>query len=204
MEREESMDLLFKILNYTDLIDGMMNLLINIEDSKYIMENLPEFIKNITIKDNTFLLNFVRNIIYFLGSLSSSKQEFINDMVIETKSSLLNLFNSRNISSYNISESCLYLFNSTFLNTENHSVWNKTLLTYLRKFVLDSPINKGDFMAYDNCISEDDLNGKRMNNFIFNKIAEDLGFEYKEKEGCESIFDHFSKTVFDPSKVINK
>ena len=183
MEREESMDLLFKILNYTDLIDGMMNLLINIEDSKYIMENLPEFIKNITIKDNTFLLNFVRNIIYFLGSLSSSKQEFINDMVIETKSSLLNLFNSRNISSYNISESCLYLFNSTFLNTENHSVWNKTLLTYLRKFVLDSPINKGDFMAYDNCISEDEIKieGKTKNITHYVKPVFVIGMVDEEK-----------------------
>ena len=51
------------------------------------------------------------------------------------------------------------------------------------------------------CISEDDLNGKRMNNFIFNKIAEDLGFDYVEKNGCESIFDHFSKDVFDFNKI---
>lgn len=51
------------------------------------------------------------------------------------------------------------------------------------------------------CISPDDLNGKRMNNFIFNAIAKDLAFEYVEKEGCESIFDHFSKNVFDASKV---
>lgn len=50
------------------------------------------------------------------------------------------------------------------------------------------------------CISEDDLNGKRMNNFIFNKIAKDIGFNYIDKNGCESIFDHFSKEVFDVNK----
>lgn len=50
-------------------------------------------------------------------------------------------------------------------------------------------------------ISEDDLNGKRINNFIFNSIAKDLGFEYTDKEGVESIFDHFSKNVFDSTKA---
>ena len=50
------------------------------------------------------------------------------------------------------------------------------------------------------CISEDDLNGKRMNNFIFNTIASDLGFEYTNKEGCESIFDHFAKDIFKMKK----
>lgn len=51
------------------------------------------------------------------------------------------------------------------------------------------------------CIEEDDLNGKRINNFIFNEIAKDLGFTYNEKNGCDSIFDHFSKTVFNPNNV---
>ena len=51
------------------------------------------------------------------------------------------------------------------------------------------------------CISEDDLSGKRMNNFIFGEIAKDLGFNYNNKEGVESIFNHFSKTVFNPDSV---
>ena len=54
------------------------------------------------------------------------------------------------------------------------------------------------------CISDDDLSGKRMNNFIFGEIAKDLGFDYINKEGVESIFNHFSKTVFDPTKAIIK
>lgn len=80
----------------------------------------------------------------------------------------------------------------------------KDLLTKMRELDANDELYLRLLNNCFNCISEDDLNGKRMNNFIFNHIAEDLGFEYKEKEGCESIFDHFSKTVFDPSKVINK
>lgn len=46
-------------------------------------------------------------------------------------------------------------------------------------------------------ITPDLLNGSRINNFLFSKIGEDLGFEYEKKNGVKSIFNHYNKNVFD-------
>ena len=41
------------------------------------------------------------------------------------------------------------------------------------------------------------LDGSDLNNFIFSKIGENLGYEYEKKEGVPSILNHFKKDVFD-------
>lgn len=40
------------------------------------------------------------------------------------------------------------------------------------------------------------IDGSALNNFIFSKIGEDLGFTYEKKQGVEAIFDRFKKTIF--------
>ena len=51
------------------------------------------------------------------------------------------------------------------------------------------------------CIKDEDLDGSRLINFIMGRIAKDMGEQYENRKGCKSIFDHFSKNVFDNSKV---
>ena len=46
------------------------------------------------------------------------------------------------------------------------------------------------------CIKEDDITGKTLNNFLFNKIAQDLKFNYESKEGVKPILNRFSKNMF--------
>lgn len=72
----------------------------------------------------------------------------------------------------------------------------KDLLNKMRELDNNPEKYKNLLNELFDCISEDDLTGKRMNNFIFNEIAKDLGFDYTDKEGVESIFNHFSKEVF--------
>jgi len=40
------------------------------------------------------------------------------------------------------------------------------------------------------------ISGSALNNFIFSKIAEDLGFTYEKKEGVKQIFNRFNKKTF--------
>ena len=40
------------------------------------------------------------------------------------------------------------------------------------------------------------LNGAALNNFLFGKIGEDLGFTYEKQQGVDSILDRFKKTIF--------
>lgn len=49
-----------------------------------------------------------------------------------------------------------------------------------------------------NSIEPKYTDGSFINNFIFEKIGEDLGMKYEHQPGVENtIFDHFSKTIFD-------
>lgn len=54
-----------------------------------------------------------------------------------------------------------------------------------------------------NVITPEDLDGSKLINTIMRKIGDNLGFEYTDHNGVESIFNHFDKDVFD-YKEINK
>ena len=47
-----------------------------------------------------------------------------------------------------------------------------------------------------NCVNEKDLDGANVINFIMGRIFQDFGIDYKDREGCESIFNRFSKDMF--------
>ena len=47
-----------------------------------------------------------------------------------------------------------------------------------------------------NCVKQEDLDGSAVVNFIMNRIYEDMNLEYTHREGCESIFNRFSKEMF--------
>ena len=51
------------------------------------------------------------------------------------------------------------------------------------------------------CIKPEYLDGSLMNNFIFSRIADDLGFKYeKVDKGVESIFSRFGKSFVQTDK----
>lgn len=51
------------------------------------------------------------------------------------------------------------------------------------------------------CIKPEYLNGSYLINNIMNNIANDLGFDYTDHQGVESIFNHFNKDVFDTKNI---
>ena len=158
-EREEALDLVFQLLNDTEIIDEGSQLIINISNHSFIYENLPSFIQHIVKKNESILFKFVRNMMYVAADLKG-KSEFIKGIKNDIKISIIKFIDSRNINYYNISEDCTNLIQNIFLNTENNTIWDETVYKYIRKFIFDSPINKGDFMAYDNCLNEDPINIK--------------------------------------------
>ena len=182
-EREEALDIFFQLLNDTNIMDEGVKIIINIENGPYILEKLPTLLKNISNLDETFLPKFIRNIMYVSGK-SHGKNSFINYIVKQTQISVKSLFGHRNISDYNISNNCTYLFHKTFFNNNTNSNLDQTLLTYLRKVIFDSPINKGDFMSFENCLSEKpiEVEGDEKNNAFSIKPAFIIGIvEEKEK-----------------------
>ena len=46
------------------------------------------------------------------------------------------------------------------------------------------------------CIRPEDLDGSNVVNFIMSRIYKDMDLEYINREGCESIFNRFSREMF--------
>ena len=120
-EREEALDLVFQLLNDTEIIDEGSQLIINISNHNFIYENLPSFIQHIVKKNESILFKFVRNMMYVAADLKG-KSEFIKGIKNDIKISIIKFIDSRNINYYNISEDCTNLIQNIFLNTENNTI----------------------------------------------------------------------------------
>ena len=156
IEREELVNLffdLFFIAENTSIIDDTIELFANINDIEYVNQNLPLILKDISLLNNSLIEQLADGFMYVAGYLQG-KQQLMNMMTASIQDALGEFFkNYQNVSSLEISEECNYLFANTFFRyNSNNTVWNELFMSYLKKFVFDSPINKGDFLGFDNCM----------------------------------------------------
>ena len=70
------------------------------------------------------------------------------------------------------------------------------LLNKMRELDNDPVKYKEIFDACMNCVKQEDLDGSAIINFIMGRIYKDMDLEYINREGCESIFNRFSKEMF--------
>ena len=142
-----------------DLLKKIMDLLIHLDNSTYIIDNLPLFLIDIKKKAKNFLPNFLRYIL--LGSPKYFGREFVLGIY---QNGLRDFFISHDIYDYNIRNECIDLFRDSFFKDSNMTEFT---VKYVRKFVFDSPMNKGDFMAFDNCLEEVKTQGNNSGNLNY-------------------------------------
>ena len=149
-EKPETLDTLFIILNHTELIDDGAGILINVINFNisYLVENLPSFVGNIKDINRTLIANIGKSFLYIAGNLNA-KDKLGTYAKSALQISLRYLFRREKISSFNISSDCIDLFNYTFFQSQTPI---RLIGDYLKKFISDSPINKGDFLGFDNCM----------------------------------------------------
>jgi hypothetical protein len=70
------------------------------------------------------------------------------------------------------------------------------LINKMRELDNDPVKYKEVFDACMNCVKQEDLNGSAVINTIMGRIYQDFGLDYTNREGCESIFNRFSKNMF--------
>lgn len=70
------------------------------------------------------------------------------------------------------------------------------LLNKMRELDNDPAKYKEIFDACMNCVKQEDLDGSAIINFIMGRIYKDMNLEYTHRDGCESIFNRFSKEMF--------
>ncbi len=154
LERDEAIDLFIQVIMHDKLLDAGIEIYSTVRIPQEDYKTLPKFLGYLVEIDEALLMKFVRNALYVAGGVNG-KEKFFNDSTKEIQYSIQKIFtNNMNVSSYNISENCMDFFKNVFLNDKNDGKWNKIIFKYAKKFIFDSPINKGDFMAYDNCLSE--------------------------------------------------
>ena len=166
LEKDEALDIFFKIVEDDKIREEGMKLLINRNNNTFIYENFPMLFQDILALDNTYLLKLVRNALYVVGDYKG-REEFKNSSIEYIQNKVRDTFDKMNILSYEISSTCIFLINNTFLNSKNNGRWNQIILTYIRKLIFDSPINKGDFMSFDNCLSEETKEINQSKNFTY-------------------------------------
>lgn len=72
----------------------------------------------------------------------------------------------------------------------------KDFLNKMNELDANPELYKKVFNDCINCIKEEDLDGSAVVNFIMSSIYKDMGIEYINREGVESIFDRFSRKMF--------
>lgn len=69
------------------------------------------------------------------------------------------------------------------------------LLEKMRALEADDNLYRKVLNDCFNMIKPEYLDGSDLNNFIFGRIAKELGYEYTPKQGVKSIFNHFDKEI---------
>ena len=150
IQNEESIHLLFEICNNDNILEEASSLLIHIENDTYLKENIPNFVSQI-INLNSSYIDKLSNIFLYLAEVITKDEELFtgsNNVLLEK---LRNFFIKSGFnSSLDVSHDCKDLFNFTFFNY--NSTTKQLFFLFVQKFFLDSSMNKGDLLTYDNCL----------------------------------------------------
>ena len=145
----EFLDFFFELANYTEIVRDGAQIVININDNVFLFENIPPFFEKISKLSPIYLKKLTTCIMIFVREMTGG-DEFIGLTINEAQRTIKDwILNDADLYN-NISDSCLDLFNQTFFN--GNSSWNEIFQFYFKKFLFDSPMNRGDFLAFDNCM----------------------------------------------------
>ena len=150
VEKKEYIHLFFKLFQNWEILEEVSILFTHIEDIDYLKENIPLFLKRITSLNSSYV-DLLSNIFLDLATKVTKEEELFTDStnaIIDLVKDFLERsgFNS----SLNITSDCKDLFDYVFLNFTAST--KDLLLLFVEKFFLDSSINKGDLLTYDNCL----------------------------------------------------
>ena len=150
----ESMNLVFDILKNDSLIDQAVYLMINLKNNKYVSDNIGKFLSGI-IEINNSYIDYISNLFLDLLFKIKNNDELTTSAETMLQLSLQKIFRDSNYSSFDIKPSCIELFNYTFFNSEEKV--KKLFELYLYKYIFDSSREKGNFLTFDNCLSDNSI-----------------------------------------------
>ena len=122
----EIYELFFEVFQNRELLKEGIEIVINFKKNKlYVENNLAIYLKNISIVNGSYIPRIVNSFMNITKNLNG--QEGFWDIVISAaQRSLHEFFDDRNALKFNISESCIELFEDIFFN--NNTNWKEVLL----------------------------------------------------------------------------
>ena len=155
ISNEQLMKFSIGFLKKKDLVVRFVNILFNLNNTKYINENVPNFMKD-TIGDDIkvrkmivkVFQNITRNIV-----TERDLKGFMNKLL----SGIFKRLIEEGHENFNISDKCFGLLTHTYFNPPTN---DKFRFYYTKKLLIDSTKSKNDFLTYENC-----LNGYENSNY---------------------------------------
>ena len=156
LQNNESIHLLFELFRDRTLLNETKHLLLQFTNDKYLTKQLPGFINKIINLNSAYKEQLSKLFLDLAIKLNSDER-----LAINTTQALMNkvkeiLNENGNFSKLHISQDCKSLFNLTFFDLTTKPSNKKLFDFFIEKFFVDSSINKGDLLTYDNCLLTDD------------------------------------------------
>ena len=148
-DRPEILDIIFNIASHKQLIPLLADILINFDNKTYFGIKFADYLIRLKAINNSYI-DQVAKAMFYMAEYAFRYKAFEKVLLAGVQKVLRDLLYKGEILSYNISPECIYLFNHTFLENQD---MDPIFLNYLKKLFLESPINVGDFLNYDNCLS---------------------------------------------------
>ena len=148
ISNEQLMKFSIGFLKKKDLVVRFVNILFNLNNTKYINENVPNFMKD-TIGDDIKVRKMIVKVFQNITRNIVTEQDlkgFMNKLL----SGIFKRLIEEGHENFNISDKCFGLLTHTYFEPPND---DKFRFYYTKKIFVDSTKSKNDFLTYENCLN---------------------------------------------------
>ena len=148
ISNEQLMKFSIGFLKKKDLVVRFVNILFNLNNTKYINENVPNFMKD-TIGDDIKVRKMIVKVFQNITRNIVTEQDlkgFMNKLL----SGIFKKLIEEGHENFNISDKCFGLLTHTYFNPPTN---DKFRFYYTKKLLIDSTKSKNDFLTYENCLN---------------------------------------------------
>ena len=147
----ESINLIFSIVENDKLFDGLLNILININDETFLSNNVGPFFSGLVALNNSNV-NLITNIMFDFAVIVNQNKPLEQKMVTQVQEFVGQMFSYYDYESFGFSQDCVDLIKYIFFDYQEQT--KNSLFLYFQKYLLDSSRNKGKLLSFDNCLNE--------------------------------------------------
>ena len=147
----ESINLIFSIVENDKLFDGLLNILININDETFLSNNVGPFFSGLVALNNSNV-NLITNIMFDFAVIVNQNKPLEQKMVTQVQEFVGQMFSYYDYESFGVRQDCVDLIKYIFFDYQEQT--KNSLFLYFQKYLLDSSRSKGKLLSFDNCLNE--------------------------------------------------